>query len=252
MGGDRATLHRTRQDGTADERLAAVASGDALVTDGSALYWTESARGYADGYVDGSVIRSLPRDAGPGSAPTTLLLSFSAISSLAVSGGIAYWTPYPNATVYYSDVWSAPVPALARGQLGAKLPGLRSPYALTRAEGELYFAFFQDLWTSGLARLTAAGVEASLAMLPTSEYDVHLAVADRWLLASTNPHPGCLAEPALNLFATPLAGGIPKLIAKDMRTSAVAAPEGIVFVDGSKHLVALPPDQIDRIVSPVP
>jgi hypothetical protein len=37
-----------------------------------------------------------------------------------------------------------------------------------------------------------------------------------------------------------------------MRTSAVAAPEGIVFVDGSKHLVALPPDQIDRIVSPVP
>jgi len=252
MGGDRATLHRTPKDGTADERLATVSEGDHLASDGTVIYWIESGRTYGAGSIDGSVIRFLPRDAAAGSPPTTLLLSFDAISSLAVVDGTAYWTPFPNATVYYADIWSSTVPALAGGATGAKLPGLHSPYGLANLGGQIYFDYYQNLWTTGLAGLTAGAGEQSIAVLPTLEYGVGLAVADGWLLASTDPNGTCGETPAFNLFATPIAGGTPKLIVQGMRTPAIAAPQGIVFVDAQKRLVALPTAELATTISPVP
>jgi hypothetical protein len=254
MGSDRATLHRTPKDGTADERLAAVNDGDHLAGDGSAVYWTESARiPDGDDSIDGSAIRSLPRDATSGSPPTTLLLSFDAISSLAVADGTAYWTPFPNATVYDANIWSSTVAALAGGASGTELGGLRSPYDLTSFGGQIYFAYYPDLWTTALGRLAADGGEQSIGVLPDGDGDVSLALADGWLLASAaSGADGCGGNPSQRLWATPLAGGAPKLIAQGLRTAAIAAPQGIVFVDASQHLVALPTTELAATISPVP
>jgi len=254
MGGDRATLHRTRKDGTADDHLAAVAEGDSLTSDGNSIFWTESSRTYAAGYADGSVIRTLSQDAPAGSPVSTLLLSFDQIYSLAVVDGAAYWTPAPNATIYYSDVWTGTIQALAGGDFGTKIPGLQSPYGLTGVGGDLYFGFYQDLWTTGLGRLAAGGgAEQAIATLPTEEYGATLAVADGWLFASTNPGArSCNEPPTFHLYAAPLDGGPPKLIAVGMQTPAIVAPQGIVFVDAAKHLVALPTREVAAIVSPVP
>ena len=254
VAGNRATLHRTRKDGTGDDRIAITTSGNHFTTDGSAIYWTALA---SDEAKDGSVVLSLREDAAADAAPTALVHTapYDGISSLAAVGGALYWTPYPTlATIYYADIWAGTVEALAGGGAGAKLPGPQSPYALTSAGGDVLFAFYPDRFTTGLAHFTTPGEPQIVATLPPDDgFLAGLSAAGGWLLATTYPSDySCGQPPVLHLYATPLAGGAPKLLETALRTPAAAAPQGIVFVDAARRLMALPADQIERTVSPVP
>jgi hypothetical protein len=124
------------------------------------------------------------------------------------------------------------------------------PYAVTTTDVDLLFAFYVDYWTSGVARLPRNGAPQAIATLPRDDSVIGLAAVDAWALASTNPGFGC--SETLNLSAVPLAGGAPKLVAQSMHTPAIVAPQGIVFVDADRHLVALAPSELATIVSPVP
>ena len=245
-------IHRTRKDGSGDETLASPASAwpGRLAADTSSVYWSDRV---PDG--EGGAVRALPLDAPAASTPTTLVRAASDqdIYSLAAHRDALYWTPFKAvASSYMSTLWSATLDELAQGSGGAAVDAPRSPYALTSTGGDLLFAFYADPWTSSIARLPVGGAPQTMGTLPTGESVLGLAAVDGWALASTDPGGGCNLAPLMNLYATPLAGGTPKLIAQGIRAAAIAAPQGIVFVDADRHLVALPADQIDGMVSPVP
>jgi hypothetical protein len=195
-------------------------------------------------------------DAAPGSMPATLVqVGFDQdISLLAARDGTLYWTSYISvgSTVYSAMLWRAPLDALANGGAGTSLDAAGNPYAATSIDADLLLAVFFDYWTTGIARLPRDGAPQPIATLPRDESVVGLAAIDTWALASTNPSFGCGATPALNLFAAPLAGGTPKLVARGLRAPAIAASQGVVFVDADRHLVALPASELATTISPVP
>jgi hypothetical protein len=250
VGSNQSGLHRTRKDGGGDEIAVALPTIGRLAGAAGGVYWTEGTSSNGDG----GVIRALAVDAAPGSTPATLVqLGFDQdISSLAAGDDALYWTPYDavGSTVYTAMLWTAPLGLLANGGAGTALEAFGSPYAATSTDADLLFAFDIDYWTSGIARLPRNGAPQPIATLPRDDSVVGLAAVDAWALASTNPGFGCSAT--LNLFAVPLAGGAPKLVAQGMRAPAIAAPQGIVFVDADGHLVALAASELATIVSPVP
>ena len=81
--------------------------------------------------------------------------------------------------------------------------------------------------------------------LPIEQIGEGFAIAgDSLLVTAANLSRGCGTTPSLNLFAAPVDGGPPSLIANQMRTAAIAAPAGIVFVAVDGRLTAMSLDYV--------
>jgi len=251
-------LHRVRKSGGSDERLASLGIDARLAVDAGGVYWTEHSGIDAQGASTHGFIRALGHDAPAGSTPATLLEVplLQDVSSLAARAGALYWTPSPSvATIYYSTLWTAALAALAGGDAGRAVDAPSNPFVLTVAADDLLIAYYPDRFTTGLARLPPDGAAQTIATLPQQDHGflVGLAATDGWLLATMQPpHSEGCDRAVLQLYAMPLAGGAPHVIATGLRTAAIAAPQGIVFVDAEKRLMAIAPGDIDRIVSPIP
>ncbi len=135
----------------------------------------------------------------------------------------------------------APVAALAGGDAGVVVGMPSSPFALFAATDALYFTHFPNLWTTAVARLPAGGPPVeTIVTLPTEQSGEAFAIAgDSLIVTAASLSRGCGSTPSLNLFAAPVDGGPPSLIADQMRTAAIAAPAGIVFVAADGRLTAM-------------
>ena len=248
LGSARSALHRTRADGTADDVVIARAvRGDNLAADDANVYWTEVLGSYGQG---AGAIRVLPLAAAPGDAPVTLVTAAvnEEIASLAIRDGVLYWTPFGaiGATQYSSTMRRAPVAALTGGDSGVVVGVPSSPSGLFAATDALYFTHFPNLWTTALARLPASGPPVeTLVTLPVEQSGEGVAIAgDSLIVTAASLSRGCGSTPSLNLFAAPVDGGPPSLIADQMRTAAIAAPAGIVFVAVDGRLTAMSLDYV--------
>jgi hypothetical protein len=246
-------IHRTRKDGTADEVVATTAGDTNLDTDGSNVYWTEDTGQFGGA----GVVHALPADAPAGSAPQTLVEVWAAyaVCSLAARGGALYWTPCAEigATTYQATLWVGTVEALAGGDPGAAIAAApRDPFALTFAGDDLLSATHPDLYTTSLARLPGGGAPQTIATLPREAFFAGMAATRDWLLVTSTDgqaHAPGQAR-ALRLSAAPLAGGPLEILVDGIRTPAIVGGPGVLFVDASGHLVALPIDEIAATISP--
>jgi hypothetical protein len=242
LGSARSALHRTRADGTGDDVVARAVRGDNLVADAAHVYWTETLGSYGQG---AGAVHMLPFAAAPGTAPTTLVTAAvnEEIASLAIRDGVLYWTPFGaiGATAYSSVMRRAPVAALADGDAGVIVGVPSSPFGLFAAADALYFTHFPNLWTTAVARLPAAGTPVeTIVTLPIEQSGEGFAIAgDSVIVTAASLSRGCGTTPSLNLFAAPVDGGPPSLIADQMRTAAIAAPAGIVYVAADGRLTAM-------------
>jgi hypothetical protein len=249
MGSARSALHRTRADGAGDDIVAPIVRGDNLTADATNVYWTEALGSYGQG---AGAVRSLPIAAAPSASPVTLVAAAvnDEIASLAVRDGVLYWTPFAaiGATQYSAVMRSAPLATLAPagGEAGVVVSVPSSPSGLFAEADALYFTHFPNLWTTAVARLPADGQPVEpLVTLPAEQSGESVAIAgDSLLVTAANVSRGCGATPSLNLFAAPADGGPPSLIADQMRTAAIAAPAGIVFVAADGRLTAMSLDYV--------
>jgi hypothetical protein len=232
-------LHHVRRDG-GDEVLASnLVRPGSLAADDDRVYWSEctyEGRG-------GGVIRALPRGVAPGSAAVTLFTAdlFSAIGSLAVSSDALYWTEFNSfATIYFGGLFSAPVAALMSGGGATGLDHAGASYGVAAIGGQIYFGAFHGTFEEAtiVARLYEPGdLLYSLSILPFQVSLTAIAVVDD-VLAVT----GTQAEgQSKNLYAFPVDGAGPILVAQNLQTAAVTGPSGATFVDAAGNLVAIAP-----------
>ena len=242
LGSARSALHRTRAAGGGDEVLTRAVRGDNLAADAANVYWTDVLGRDAQG---SGAIRMLSQGARAGDAPLTLATADvnEEISSLAVRDGAVYWTPFGTigSTMYTSVLRSAPLAELVAGRDPGTVPStLTSPFGLSAGSDAIYFAQFANLWTTVYARLPGGNGPAELlATLPIEQTGRGVAIAGDNLLLSASATIGCGQQPSLKLFAAPAQGGQPVLIADEMRTPAIAAPDGVVYVGGDGRLTAM-------------
>ena len=247
LGAARSALHRTRADGAGDDVVARTVRADNLTADVTNVYWTEALGSYGQG---AGAVRTLPVAAPAGAAPVTLVAAAVSdeIASLAVRDGVLYWTPFAavGATQYSSEMRSAPLATLGGGDAGVVVSVPSRPSGLFAEADALYFTHFPNLWTTAVARLPADGQPVEpLVTLPVEQSGEGVAVAGgNLLVTAANLSRGCGAMPSLNLFAAPADGGPPSLIADQMRTAAIAAPAGIVFVAVDGRLTAMSLDYV--------
>jgi hypothetical protein len=238
------TLHRTRKDGVGDDQLARTTWGDSLTSDGRNLYWTET--------VDAStrrrqLVRTLPIGAVPGTPPALVVNPDQFIESVAARDGRLFWAQVIVADwpVFESTLWSIPVDEVAPG--ASAIAGSSRSFRLSVAGSELLFLNQHDIWTVSVGRLAPAGEPQTVAMLQPYDRVLQVDAAGNWLLASTMSDVADSRE--IRLLAFPLAGGEPKIIAQGLRTAAIGAPAGIVYVDAAQRLVVLPTAEIEGMIS---
>ena len=230
------TLHRTRKDGGGDDELARTAWGGSLASDGRNLYWTRDAR---------------PRTALPTAHATDRRASRHAAdrpgrrrSGHRIRRGAR--RPVLLGANHRLGLAGVRIDALERACRCARPPeaataiaGSSRSFALAAAGAELLFLNQHDNWTVSLGRLAPSGEPQSVTVLQPYDSVMQVDVADGWLLATTMSRLD--DSQTLRLVATPLAGGEPKIVAQGLRTAAIGAPAGIVYVDAAQGLVVLRP-----------
>jgi hypothetical protein len=237
-------IHRTRKDGGGDQIFATGLTAPGVVAaDDTRVYWAE----IAPGQPAGGSIRSLPLAAAPGAAPDTLatIPIFQSVSTLLAVEGTLYWTPFDSvgSTVYHATLFAAPVATLLAGGQGNVVPGLGASYLLISSAGNVYSAYFHDLWTTALGRIPRPGAdEILMSLLPVGIGVSGMAVAGSWLVLAGNP------GGRTDLYAAPAtepAGAV--IIAHGARTGPVVGPAGVTYIDATGALVAFPADQLGYV-----
>jgi hypothetical protein len=237
-------LHRTAKSG-ADVVLVdglTLADPPEVAVDGARVYWNEGA-GSFNAMSPGAMVRSLSRDAAPGTVPRTLttVSPFSTIAGIARVDSTLYWIDVAivGATVYHPFLRGANADALWEQQsLGAVEPRLEA-WLVRGYGGDLYVEHPIDSYgTRRLARIPADG-SPPVDLAPMKHAD-EIVFIDQWALVSEgsescgDPHHTLIAIPT-----TPPGGPVVQL-ADDLATPAILG-SALVFGDahGQLHVVAL-------------
>jgi hypothetical protein len=239
-----ATLHRTSKDGTTDGILVSgLRAATNLIVDDTRVFWSEVQDQYCQG---AEIIRSVLQTAGPGTAPATLYAApgNQEMWSLAALAGVLYWTPFDavGATMYYADLWSAPIAPLLDG-IGAASLGLadKRPYVLFADVGALYVGYFQDSWTTIVGHFAPDDHTIQpVATLPVNVDLLGIAIAGPWLVATSMGEIG-----QSRLYVAPLRGAGFVIVAEHVRTVAAMGPAGVTFVDGAGRLLVISMADLD-------
>ncbi|HVV52718.1 MAG TPA: hypothetical protein VHO06_23865 [Polyangia bacterium] len=238
-------LHRTDKGGAGDTVIAtglAYAEPPIVAADDARVYWVEG-EGSPDGTGPGAVIRALPADAAPDTAPTTLVSvdGSDAIGAMTVSGPTLYWVSfYLYTTVTVPDLHGAQIAALLAPDPPAPLD-LGTAWYVQPHGGSLYVDYIADIWHFYLAREAPDGSDfVSLGLIPSAD---NIVFVDDWALVSV-PSGSCGDHRHL-LLALPTAapGGTIVQLADDLGTPAVLGTE-LAYVDlaGQVHTSTL--DQV--------
>jgi hypothetical protein len=247
------TLHRTSKTGDDATLVNHVAYGDPInvVVDGSDVYWNE---GIGTGAPPpGTFVRTLPRDADPGTSPQTLVTvdGFEQVGSVALIGSDLYWTTiFQGTTVFMPELQRADLGGLLRGTAAAPTPVASRAWLVRGHDGDLFLAQNTDMWHTALARRSESlGSATDLAVFVDSEID-EVEFLDGWALASVG-NGGC-GSIRYSLLAIPTDAVGPTVeLAADLVTPAVLGQE-LVFIDaaGMLHLVSL--DDVRAALAGVP
>ena len=251
---DRASIHRTRKDGTGDEIIAPATRAE-IAVDADNVYWTEILPGPADLGQGGGVVLSLPHGAAPGSAPAkrVQVSSYDEVWALAVFDGSLFWsdTEVVGTTVSYANLAWGPLSGLDGTWRGWAVNLYGNSRGLSVAGGHVYVASEDPMYVTSLARLSSKGEAQTIGTLPGHGGTRGVAVVDDWVLVSVAS--GTCSQPAsVDLAAIPVGGGEPRPVATGLHTAAVALGPGIVFVDGSNRLVAMSARDVEAILTPSP
>lgn len=212
-----------------------------VAADDTRVYWIEEAES-SDGN-PGGVVRTLPVDAEPGMAPTTLVPVNGGytISTIALAGPTLYWVSiFDYTTAYEPRVYEETVSDLLL------VPQTPSPTYLGESgwvfphDGDLYVEVIVNLAQQDLARRLPNGSTLELAPIQFAD---NIVFVDDWALLSV-PSDSC-GDYRHQLVAVPTAtpGGPVVHLADDLSTPAVLGTE-LAFVDvmGQVHTSTL--DQI--------
>src|SRR5579863_234323 len=233
-------LHRTERSGAGDTLMATgipAAPYPMVAADDTHVYWIEEALS-SDGN-PGGVVRSLPVDAAPGMAPTTMVPVTGAYDILAMTA--AEETLYWVSAFSYTTVPKPQLDAEAVSDLLASQPptptNLGESWWAYPHDGDLYVSASPAFEQLDLARRSPDGSIVKLA--PVQDAD-NIVFVDDWALVSVpsgtcgNHHHQLVAIPT----ATP--GGPVVQLADDLGTPAVLGTE-LAFVDlaGQVHISTL-------------
>ena len=235
-------LHRTSKTGedvTLVDHLAYATPID-VVVDGTDIYWNE---GIGSGSPPpGTFVRTLPRDAAPGTSPRQLVSveGFEQVGSVALIGPDLYWTTiYQGTTIFTPALQRAYLAGLRQGTITAPTPVASGAWLVRGHDGTLFLAQKLDEWHTALARMPdSLGRPVNLAVFDDVAIG-EIAFLDRWALTSV--WKGGCGSIRYTLLAIPTdAVGPTVQLAADLVTPAVVGQE-LVFVDaaGMLHLVSL-------------
>jgi hypothetical protein len=233
-------LHRTERSGSSDTLMAtgvASAPYPMVAADDTHVFWIEEAES-SDGN-PGGVVRTLPVDAAPGTAPTTLVPVKGAydITAMTLAGPMLYWTSVFNYT-------TVPMPQLYADTVSDLLaPQPPTPTYLGESwwvyphDGDLYVDTVPSFEHLDLARRLPDGSTVNLA--PIEDAD-NIVFVDDWAVVSVPA--GSCGNNQHQLVAVPTAtpGGPIVQLADDLSTPAVLGTV-LAFVDitGQVHTSTL-------------
>jgi hypothetical protein len=247
------TLHRTSKTGDDVTLVNHLAFADPIdvVIDGTDIYWNE---GIGDGSPPpATFVRTLPRDASPGTTPRQLVAveGFEQVGSVALIGPDLYWTTiYQGTTIFIPAMQRAYLAGLRQGTIAAPTPVVSGAWMVRGHDGNLFLAQNLDLWHTALARMPdSLGRPINLAVFDDVAIG-EIAFLDRWALTSV--WKGGCGSIRFSLLAIPTdVVGPPVQLATDLVTPAVVGRE-LVFIDaaGMLHLVSL--DDVRAALASVP
>ena len=245
-------LHRTTKTGEDVVLVDNVTYSDPIdvVVDGNHVYWN---KGISSGAPPpATFVRTLPRDASPGTSPEALVsvAGFYQVGSVAVIGSSLYWTTiYLGTTVFRPALQRADLGGLRQGAISTSTH-VASSWLVRGHDGNLFIAENTDLWHVALARMPESlGPTTTLAVFDSAVGEIQF--LDGWALTSVSDG-GCGSiRYRLVAIRTDAAGGPTVQLAADLVTPAVLGRE-LAFVDaaGMLHLVSL--DDLRAALTAVP
>ncbi|HEY4395410.1 MAG TPA: hypothetical protein VGP64_15170 [Polyangia bacterium] len=246
----RSPLHRTDKTG-GDVVLLPNLSGEPreVTADDNDLYFPGGGLG------DGVEIAALPLHALPGATPTVLsTLGFDVdVYSMAVDDTYLYWTTFPNDSTIQVD--EGPVTRADKASLLAGAGSLSQfidddVAAMQAAGGSLFFSYASPGRDAGVGRVDQNGSRTNLPL----PWGTTLLVLDRWVVTAvpaTSVPPGGLIR-AVSIGAVVGDGSVAVEIADQVKILPVAGGPGgpgLVFVDGSGHLLAVSEQDLGAAVA---
>ena len=216
-----------------------------VAADDTRVYWIEEAES-SDGN-PGDVVRTLPVDAEPGMAPTTLVPVSGGytITTIALAGPTLYWVSiFDYTTAYEPRLYEEAVSDLLAPQPPSPAYLGESGWVFSH-DGDLYVESILNLAEQDLARRSPNGSTAELAPIQFAD---NIVFVDDWALVSI-PSDSC-GNYHHQLVAVPTgAPGSPVVqLADDLGAPAVLGSE-LAFVDltGQVHTSTL--DQVRAALS---
>jgi hypothetical protein len=238
-------LHRTSKTGDDVALTNDIAYADPIdvVVDASDIYWNEGIGSGAP--PPGTFVRTLPRNAVPGTSPQRLVTvdGFEEIGSVALIGSDLYWTTvFQGTTMFRPELQRADLSALRQGTITTPTPVGSGAWMVRGHDGNLFLSQQGDLWHIALARMPESlGPATSLAVFEDSVIG-EIAFLDRWALTSV--WTGGCGSIRYTLLAIPTDGAGPTVqLAADLVTPAVVGRD-MAFIDATGMLRVVSVDDV--------